>query len=41
MELLKELPGKVIGIDTSPLIYFIESERFSSVVNPILTKEKF
>ncbi|WP_456473926.1 type II toxin-antitoxin system VapC family toxin [Candidatus Pyrohabitans sp.] len=35
MELLKKLTGKVIGIDTSPLIYFIESERFSNVVDPI------
>ncbi len=35
MELLRELSGKVVGIDTSPLIYFIEGEKFSSIVNPI------
>lgn len=34
MELLRKLSGKVIGIDTSPLIYFIEG-RFSKVVEPI------
>jgi|Deesub1362B_J571_1020462.scaffolds.fasta_scaffold18138_2 predicted nucleic acid-binding protein len=35
MELLKKLSGKVIGIDTSPVIYFIEANRYSEIVNPI------
>ncbi len=35
MELLRSLQGEIIGIDTSPVIYFIEAGRFSRVVEPV------
>lgn len=35
MEWLEQLDGKIVGLDTAPLIYFIEENKeFSGVVNP-------